>query len=474
MSIRLRLAFWYGGFLVATVAALSLGLFFLLADHLYVEVDSSLRSRAASIRQSGSFAGLRPESDTTLTLPPSVFGEPDVYVQITDPSATPVVTSVNLQRQTLPVTGKTRQALETGHEFVETVALDSARLRMLSSPVVGPDGQVVWVIQSASSLQLTDSTLARFRNLLLGASLGVVVIAAVSGLYLTRKSLDPIAAITRTAEAIYRRGDLSRRIDAGSGTDELSTLGRTINRMLDHIEQSVNAQKRFIGDASHELKTPLTVVRGNAELISRHPAGSHTEDTAAAILREADRMQRIVDDLLAVAELDSNPELEFESVDVRRVARRVMQDLETVADGRTLDVTGSGDAWVKADVDKLERALRNLVQNAIAATPEDGRVRVDVQVSTGAVDLRIIDNGFGIKPEDRPHVFERFFRVDKARSRHRGGTGLGLTIVKGVVEAHDGTIVVGTSEWGGAEFVVRLPTTAHQPVEIDPAPAHVT
>jgi signal transduction histidine kinase len=269
--------------------------------------------------------------------------------------------------------------------------------------------------------------------------------------------MDPVAAVTRTAEAIYQRGDLSRRIAVGGGADELSTLGRTFNRMLDHIEQSVNAQRRFIGDASHELKTPLTVVRGNAELLARDPGGKDSQQAAAAILREATRMQRIVDDLMAIAELDAAPEMRLAPLDLRQLVRRVTRELAQLAGERRLRVSGTGPAWVVGDGDRLEHAVRNLVQNAITATEPAGRIEVDVTAAGAAVSLRVADDGPGIPPEHQLHVFERFYRVDKARSRAGGGTGLGLTIVRSVVEAHSGTVTAGSADLGGAEIELCLP-----------------
>ncbi|MBM4435765.1 MAG: HAMP domain-containing histidine kinase [Actinobacteria bacterium] len=440
----------------------------MLVAHLQAEVDGNLRARTSEIQQFG--ARLRPDIDTPLTLPETAFCEPGVYVQVVDTGGTPVAASLNLQGQALPVTPGVKEALRASVEVLETIELEGARFRLLATPIV-QGGEVIGVLQAAASMQLTDSAAARFRNLLIGGSVAAAVVAVVSGLYLNRKVLDPVAAITRTAEAICRRGDLSRRITVGRGADELSALGRTFNHMLDHIEQSVTAQRRFIADASHELKTPLTVVWGNAELMSRHPTGAHCEASAQAIGREAQRMQRIVDDLLAIAELDAHPEMQTEPLDLRRLARRVADDFQALVGARSLIVTGHGDAWVNGDVDKLERVLRNLVRNAVTATPDDGRIALDLSARDGCVEVRVVDNGHGIAPDDLPHVFERSYRANKGRSRERGGTGLGLTIVRSVVEAHDGAVEVRNRPSGGAEFTLRLPATARVPRDLDVAPA---
>ena len=178
-------------------------------------------------------------------------------------------------------------------------------------------------------------------------------------------------------------------------------------------------------------------------------------------------MQRIVNDLLAVAELDAPGELKFEPVNLRALVVRVLTDLGPVAAGRSLVLAGADAAWVFADADKLERALRNLVQNAITATPDDGEIQVKLTVRDRTVSLTVSDNGPGIPAPHLPHVFDRFYRVDPARSRAGAGTGLGLTIVRSVAETHGGSVQARHADLGGAELEIRLP--AGQP----PAPGEL-
>ena len=317
------------------------------------------------------------------------------------------------------------------------------------------------MLQVASSVDIAEGAILPFHGYLLGGTAGVGAVALLCGWYLTRKSMNPVKDLTRTAEAIYQVGDLSRRIEVGKGGDEIKTLGRTFNRMLDSIEQLVTSQHRFLADASHELKTPLTVIRGNAEILCRGAASGADDEAADAILREATRMQRIVDDLLAIAELDAATEMRFEPVEVRALAERAVHDLEPLAGTRELWVRGDGEVLISGDVDRLERVVRNLVQNAIAATEPAGRIEVDVRRHNGMARLAVADDGRGIDPKHVPHIFDRFYRVDPSRSRATGGTGLGLTIVKRVAEAHGGSVEAGCSELGGAVFEVRLPADGH-------------
>ena len=462
MSIRLKLRLLYLACIVVTITVFGIGLHLLLTAHLDTEVDETLRSRAREVvriaQVSGSLTGVRPDVGVLVEPSGAELREREVYLQVLDSRGRPVVASVNLRGQSLPVTDGAMRVIEHEQESIETINVAGRfRLRLLNVPIRRGD-DLVGVLQSAQSLQLADSTTERSRNLLIGGAAVVFVVASLSALYLTRTAVNPVAEITRTAEAIYRRGDLSRRINIGSGQDDLSALGRTFNRMLDHIEDSVEAQRRFVGDASHELKTPLTVIRGNAELLGRDPAGSDTA-AARAITREADRMQRIVNDLLAVAELDAPGKLSFEPVDLRPLSARVLADLSPVAGGRSLALAGADAAWVLADADKLERALRNLVQNAISATDDDGVIQIRLAMRDRTVALVVSDNGRGIPAAHLPHLFDRFYRVDPARSRAGGGTGLGLTIVRGVAEAHGGDVEARRGDLGGAEFEMQLPAT---------------
>ena len=460
MSIRLKLRLLYLACIAVTITVFGIGLQLLLMAHVDTEVDETLRSRAREVVRiaqfSGGLTGVRPEVGMLIELPVDELREREVYLQVLDPQGRPVVASVNLRGQSLPVTDGAMHVIDTHEESIETINVAGRfRLRMHSVPILRGD-DLVGVLQSAQSLQFADSTTTRSRNLLIGGAALVFVVASLSALYLTRTAVNPVAAITRTAEAIYLQGDLSRRISVGAGKDDLSALGRTFNRMLDHIEDSVEAQRRFVGDASHELKTPLTVIRGNAELLGRDPAGSDAAATQA-ITREADRMQRIVNDLLAVAELDAPGELKFQPVNLRTLIVRVLTDLGPVAGERSIALAGSDTAWVFADADKVERALRNLVQNAITATATDGAIELRLSERDRTVSLVVSDDGPGIPEQHIPHVFERFYRVDPARSRAGSGTGLGLTIVRSVAETHGGSVVARRADLGGAEIEIRLP-----------------
>ena len=459
MSIRLKLGILYLVFFLVTFIGFGAGLTKLLVDHVQTDIDLTLQSRTGAIVRIAE-AGMTPittakDVGELLTPQTTDLRESDVYVQVLDPTGHWAASSINLHGHRLPVTNDTIQVLRSQQKASETLNIEGRyRLRILTVPIVR-EGQVVALLQAARSMYVGDNTLKQFERLLIGGSVAVAIIGGLSAFYLTRKAMDPVAEITRTADAIYRQNDLGRRINAGRGSDELSTLGRTFNRMLDHIEEAVDSQQRFIGDASHELQTPLTVIRGNAELLTADPQS--TKEASPAIIREADRMQRIVDDLLSVTELDIPGDLRVTSIEMHSLITRIIHDMQPLTAHRSITVHSPNHSLAFGDEEKIELAIRNLLRNAITATSEKGIIEVHLEIDNQEISIKVRDDGYGIPPDHLAHVFERFYRIDRARSRKSGGTGLGLTIVRGVAESHGGNVTARNSTLGGAEFEIRLP-----------------
>ncbi len=460
MSIRLKLGILYLVFFLVTIIGFGAGLMKLLVDHVETEIDRTLQSRTRAIvriAESGMTTETTARDIGKLLRPQTAdLRESDVYLQVLDPTGRWVASSINLHGQRLPVTSDALKAQSSRQNVSEMLPIEGRyRLRIFTVPIVH-EGRLVALLQASRSMYVGDNTLEQFGKLLIAGSVGVAIIGGLSALYLTRKAIDPVAEITKTAEAIYRQSDLGRRINAGRGSDELSTLGRTFNRMLDHIEEAVGNQQRFIGDASHELQTPLTVIRGNAELLRGNPQSA--KEASPAIIREADRMQRIVDDLLSVTKLDMPGDLHVESIDMHSLTKRIIHDMQTLMGQRSITIHDPNHSSTFGDEEKIELAIRNLLRNAITATSENGIIEIHLEIDNQEISIKVRDDGYGIPPDHLNHVFERFYRIDRARSRRSGGTGLGLTIVRGVAEAHGGNVTARNSTLGGAEFEIRLPS----------------
>jgi signal transduction histidine kinase len=279
---------------------------------------------------------------------------------------------------------------------------------------------------------------------------------------LTARALRPISDVTRVVQSIAATAQFEQRVQQSVAEDEVGQLVVTFNQMLERLERTFLAQREFLADASHELRGPLMVIRGNLDLLRL----GLPEDERRASVREASeevsRMSRLAADLLFLAAADAEEVVEQEAVRLDEVVSDVWERARHLDAGtHDLRLDRCEPQIVSGDRRHLDQLVWNLVENALRYTPGGGRVRLDLTQEDGEALLRVIDTGVGIPAEHLPRIFERFYRVDRARSRSNGGTGLGLAIVKSVVEAHAGQVEVASStEPGtlqGTTFTVRLP-----------------
>jgi two-component system OmpR family sensor kinase len=317
----------------------------------------------------------------------------------------------------------------------------------------------------ALPLDEVDATLHRLILIELLVSIGVVAAIVGLGLWLVRLGLRPLRRIEDTAGAIAA-GDLSRRIENTDPRTEVGRLGAALNTMLGHIEQAFSERaasearlRRFIADASHELRTPLAAVTAYAELFQRG-ARDHPEDLERAmsgIGREAARMAVLVDDLLLLARLDQGRPLERKHVDLAEVATEAVDAARAVDPARRLELDAPESLVVPGDPGRLRQVIDNLLANVRAHTPADTAATVRVARENGSAIVEVADEGPGLTHEQAGKVFDRFYRGDPSRSRDVGGSGLGLSIVAAVAEAHGGDVSVRSDNGSGATFRVRLP-----------------
>jgi two-component system OmpR family sensor kinase len=346
--------------------------------------------------------------------------------------------------------------------------------RAISRPVFGGGG----TITLAESLGDVDHTVGRLQLLELLIGLGVVVVLAGAGYVVVRRSLRPLTEVEETADAIAA-GDLTRRVPPAHPGTEVGRLSAALNAMLGQIERAFQVQReseqsarrseeqmrQFVADASHELRTPLTSIRGFAELFRQGAVGDQAEleRVMRRIEDEGARMGVLVDDLLLLARLDQRRPLERQPVDLGRLATDAVEDVRVVAPGRPIDlvVDDARAPVVVGDELRLRQVLGNLLGNALQHTSDD--TPIHVRLASRLDDdgqwavLEVADEGPGLPAEHAERVFERFYRVDAARTRSGGGSGLGLSIVGGLAEAHGGRVELDTSPGMGATFRVILP-----------------
>ena len=299
------------------------------------------------------------------------------------------------------------------------------------------------------------------------ALVGVAVLAAglVGGLWFSRRAIRPIEAISATAAEISL-SNLSRRIDVTGTETELTGLARTLNQMFDRIESAFSQQVRFTADASHELRTPVAVILSHTELaLDKQRPAEELRETIETCRRSALRMRSLIESLLTLARFDSGEvKLESRSFDLSRTVGDCIALVRPLAAQRRIAIQMDlAPSTATGDPDRIAQVVTNLLTNAIRYNHEQGEVNVSLRSLPSEVVLVVSDTGIGIPPEHLAHIFERFYRVDNARSRKDGGVGLGLAICKSIVVAHGGQISVSSHVGRGTKFEVRLPKAGSRP-----------
>ena len=340
---------------------------------------------------------------------------------------------------------------------VESLA-DGKHLMIHAMPYAA--NQTKYLVEVGASLAPISATI---HHIYFALAIGgpMVILVAIFGAYLlVGRALTPVALLTRSAERITLN-NLNESLPVSASGDELETLAIALNKMISRIQVSFDYTRRFMADASHELRTPLTVMRAELETLLRSQASSpEVQDYVASALEEIDRLAMLVEGLLSLSLLDAgNAPADFVPLDLSNLATSVTEQMGLVAEDKLINLRADcvSPVAVLGDRSRLKQVLVNLLDNAIKHTLPGGEVIVRVRISGEKAILEVIDNGVGIPAADLPHVFERFFRVDKARSREMGGAGLGLSIVQSICSAHSGEVEAESKEGQGSCFRISLP-----------------
>lgn len=325
-----------------------------------------------------------------------------------------------------------------------------------------------YVVVTAAPLDAVDQAVGHLERIFLLVGAGALLVTTLLAYLLIRRGLRPVDRMIDVAAEIAA-GNLSLRVPEANPRTELGQLGGALNNMLHRIENAVQARaaseerlRRFIGDAAHELRTPLTSVRGYAELYRQGAIHDDAEIDKAMgrIEAEGSRMARLVEEMLLLARLDQQRGLEMKPVDLVALTREALADFAAVEPDRPLTDNLAPSAMVSGDPLRLRQIIDNLLTNARVHTPPRTPMRVTLAKEGSDVALTVADEGPGIADGDREHVFERFWRADRARTRSKGGSGLGLSIVASLVDAHGGSVSVASEPGKGAAFTIRLPLTS--------------
>jgi two-component system OmpR family sensor kinase len=454
MSFRLRMTLLFTGVLSAVILIIGFSVYSLVSYQLREQLDGVLietRNRLINSAEVNSFGKV-----TLVTLTETDFSQ-TIIIQLWDENGQLISASDNIR---LFQGSIDPEQLDATQVVFNDVWIETAHLRVMSSPLT-LDGKEVGILQVGTSLVPIDTTQDTLISVLLITLLGAVAIATVLGGVVIGNALKPLVIAKDIAVQISNADDLSRRIpykDPGE-TDEIGEFINAFNQTLGRLEKLFSAQRRFMADVSHELRTPLTVINGNVGLMRR--MRQVDEESLASIEEEVERLTRLVGDLLLLAQAESGKiPLDIKPVELDALLLEVYQQLCVLAGDRVVVKLADIDqVKVMGDRDRLKQVVINLGANAISYTHNGGIVQLGLSKINGQAKLLVTDNGPGIDPEDLPHIFERFYRGEKSRTRKDGGAsfGLGLSIAYWIVGAHNGRIEVSSKVGQGSVFCVWLP-----------------
>jgi signal transduction histidine kinase len=377
-----------------------------------------------------------------------VAGADEQLIQLMTPAGAVVASSPNMMGR--PAVAR----LAPGQSARVVTPLDDDEFVAVAEGAQTPDGLRIVVVARAL-VDVLDTTTVLTRLLIIGLPVMVVVVALVTW-FAVGRALAPVDAIRREVDEISA-AQLHRRVPQPKADDEIGRLAATMNRMLQRLESARNSQRRFVSDASHELRSPITTIRQHAEVALAHPDRVTATELAEVVLAEQQRMQHLVDDLLLLARVDEHVPLAREALDLDDLAFEEGRRLRSVASKR-VDTSGVSAARVQGDAEALRRMMRNVGENAVRHASS----WVDIALAERGDEavLTIDDDGPGIPESERARVLQRFVRLDEARSRDEGGSGLGLAIVDEVVRAHGGSVSIEQAPLGGARIRITLPVQA--------------
>ncbi len=466
VSIRVKLTAWYVLVFGVVLACFCISIYVMMESKLLHSVDRRLQTMAELISKTELCAVpnfLPPDFERRLN---RIFGTRPVgkFVRVLDLSGEIGSRTDNLEDDKIPVNKDlVREVVATGEVLYETQYPLGPKMpiRFINFPVKSFKGNKVrGVVQVGTSLEFVRESMSNLVVVFLILVPSLLFVAGVVGLFLAGKALKPIREIARTTRHITVN-NLEERITVPVARDDVGQLAATINGMLDRLSLSFQKITQFTADASHELRTPLTIMRGELEIALRGERSVEDYlETLGSSLEEVERMSKIVNDLLLLSKSDMGQEvLHCDLVDLRVLLTNLLSHFKILADEQQIQL-GSTLAEVETvfgDQLRLRQLLVNLLTNAIRYTPVGGKINLTLKGCDGGVEIAIADTGIGIPAEDIPRIFDRFYRADKARSRQYGGSGLGLSIVKWIVDAHQGTIKVDSVVGEGSVFRVVLP-----------------
>ncbi len=455
MPLRLRLTFAYLVLLAGSLVAFSLAVYVVTANRVSESVDEKLRLKSESIVTSlepidpplssqtmRANQRLRLDEEASSGFLFQVRNLAGDVVYSSFPSG-----SLNLA---LP-----NMVTSDGPTFA-TADVGGERFRIQYQPITS-NGEMLGSLVIAQSLKDKSDWLSQTRTILIFGALAVLLITNIPAYLVARRVLQPVRAVSRLARDIEQTADFSRRVRASAGGDEMAELTATFNSMIERVERTLETQKAFLADSSHELRRPLTVLRTDIDIL-RKPGLSKEQHEACLeqMVTQVEAISHLLSDLLLLSR-EGHQELVLAPVDYSAVCEQAMARLWAQDDQHEVAAKIAPSVRVQGDEKRLAQMVWNLLENSAQYTPDGGRIDVLLQPTDGLARLEVRDSGIGISEEDLPHIFDRFYRAPGARAARSEGSGLGLAIVKYIVEGHNGSINVTSQPAEGTAFAVDLP-----------------
>ena len=464
LPIKWKLTLWYGAILAVILVVFSCAVYVYFRNGLQQSIDTKIRSIAEVLSSSmtethgqGVLGNFERYLENVLGRKPK-----GKFIQIIDSSGKIGAKMSDLETQTVPTSFGTLESALKGEIVYETLDDRKPRLRMVTLPIVDSKvdtRKVTSIVQVGTSLEDFDESMTKLVIILIVGILTSLSVTVVVGYFMAKKALRPIDRIRKTAVKISST-NLDERIDIGTRRDELARLAETFNAMIARLKDAFLRVNQFSLDVSHELKTPLTILKGETEVALRKDRDKEEyKKLLVSSLEEVDRMSKIIDDLLLLSKADpKDVRLNIDDISLRDLIVDVCMDMKIFADKKGIDlvINELSDVRMKGDELKLRRMLVNIVENGIKYTRAGGRVEVSSFANNGNLQVEVRDNGVGISEDDIKFVFDRFYQADRSR-RREGGSGLGLSISKWIAEAHKGTIRVESRPSSGSLFSITLP-----------------
>ena len=467
-SIRSRLTAWYILLLGIILILFSVFLNYFLSKRLYESVDNSLTVSATVVATSAVMQFNRSPLPGLDQFFEQFMGAGNLnkFYRIYDGSGNVGSRSNNIDASKFPLSQEAYADALSGTNSYETFLVDGKHpIRVITMPILR-EKKLVNLVQVGTSLEAVKETLRNLRIFLFTAVPSVLVFATLFARFLARRALKPISKIIKTARDIGQGQELNQRIPVFKVQDELGQLALTFNEMMDRLENSFAQMRQFSSDASHELRTPLTVLQGQNELVlSKLRDPKEYQEVIISNLEEIKYMSKVLEDLFVLSRSDENQVLlNYKRMDLRDLVEEVCRHAEILAEEKDISIVIAFLEQVKINGDevRLRQMVWNILHNGIKYTQPGGELKVSLLEESGFALLSIQDTGIGIPEKDLPFIFDRFYRVDKARSKDEGGSGLGLSICRHIAEAHKGKIKVESKPGLGTRFKIHIPSTGRE------------